>query len=80
MGEKSVKAQWESYAEFVLPDDCGPEPRLALRHAFYAGASSMMIMLFDTSKHIPVGEHADYVEGLRRECLAFQGEVASGGA
>jgi hypothetical protein len=78
MSEKTVKAQWDAYAKF-LATHCSPEQGHRTRLAFYSGAFAMFNLISEIH-HMTVHESLSYLEGLKQECLAFQRDVASGGA
>jgi hypothetical protein len=75
VSERTVKAQWESYAEFMLPDDCGPVQRQETRRAFYAGSYAMFMMISNCTEHMTDDEGVIYLEGLGQECRQFNRDV-----
>jgi hypothetical protein len=78
---RTIAALWESYNKEVVPATASPIQRQELRRAFYAGAGSMMGLVYDLGDD-SISEDAGIavMQGLVDEAHAFKNAVLAGQA
>jgi hypothetical protein len=78
---RTIAALWESYSREVIPAAANDIQRQEMRRAFYAGAGSMMGLVYDLGED-SISEDAGIavMQGLVDEAHAFSAAVVAGQA
>lgn len=77
----TVKQQWDSFFEQVIPPTAGAAQLQETRRAFYAGAWAMFCLIAASeADEAPPEQWAAYLEGLRKECMGFNEAILDGKA
>lgn len=77
----TIKAQWDAFAQLVIPADAPRIQRIEMKRAFYAGAQGYFNLassdlIYGTSDE----EGVLLIEAWRQELLAFAESVEAGEA
>lgn len=71
---KTIKDQWDSYLEEVIPQGTSPIQVWEIRRAFYAGVASLLEILMEDDVT------PEHLEKLYQELMTFTNQVMRGAA
>lgn len=68
---QTLAKQWDDYAERAVPADAPPIVRELMRHAFFAGAQSLLTALTQAQHTMPKAMAAQFAKRIQFEITAW---------
>jgi hypothetical protein len=76
----TIRDAWLDFESKVIDADASPLQRIEMRRAFYAGATSVVLMHVGPIADASEAAGVAMIQGLIDECFAFAGRVKEGAA